>query len=96
MVLRLLHQRAQTTPPQVACVSVFVISSSFAPSVKSVPGGEQSVVPPLAEALLTDEGFCGEETPLSLRLWVLVSQPHSSGRPHTHEYMGGTNQTRAI
>lgn len=31
------------------------------------------------------------ESPFSLRVWPLISQPHFSKRPHIHKNLGSTN-----
>lgn len=47
--------------------------------------------PSLAEELLTVDGFQGREGQFSLKLWLLVGHPGSSGWPHTQEYMNSTD-----
>lgn len=39
------------------------------------------------------DSYCETESQFSSRVWPLVGQPHSNGRPHVREYMRSTHWT---
>lgn len=50
-------------------------------------GGGALVAPSLAEELRTADGFYGNKSPFSLRLWPLVGGAHARGWPNTQEHL---------